>query len=332
MEPILVGMTYDLRADHIADGLDPEDAAELDSDVTIDAIESTLRSLGLRTERIGHARALCQRLVAGDRWDLVFNIAEGLTGRSREAQVPALLELYGVPYTFSDPLTCAVTLDKAVAKQLVRAAGLHTPDFRVVRSPDDIALLDLPLPVFAKPLQEGTGKGIGPTSRIDDAATLRERVLGLLHRHRQPVLVERYLPGREFTTGVVGTGMGARVIGSMEVHIQPGVGDYGYQVKEDWRLYCHYDPLLPGPLHDEVHALALGSYRALECRDGARVDIRLDHDGKPAFIEVNPLPGLNPHHSDLPMLARMQGMDFAALLEAIVTSALERIHVRPQAS
>ncbi|MFH1463891.1 MAG: D-alanine--D-alanine ligase [Pseudomonadota bacterium] len=332
MQSILVGMTYDLRADHIADGLDPEDAAELDSEETIAAIEATLQGLGLRTERIGHARALCQRLVAGDRWDLVFNIAEGLNGRSREAQVPALLELYGVPYTFSDPLTCAVTLDKAVAKQLVRAAGLNTADFRVVRGQADLATLDLPLPVFAKPLQEGTGKGIGPTSRIDDVATLQERVLGLLHRHRQPVLVERYLPGREFTTGLVGTGADARVIGSMEVHIQPGVGDYGFQVKEDWRLYCHYDPLQPGPLHDEVHALALASYRALECRDGARVDIRLDHDGKPAFIEVNPLPGLNPHHSDLPMLARMQGMDFSALLEAIVTSALGRRRVHPVAA
>jgi len=326
MQPILVGMTYDLRADHIADGLDPEDAAELDSEVTIAAIESTLQGLGLRTERIGHARALCQRLVRGDRWDLVFNIAEGLRGRSREAQVPALLELYGVPYTFSDPLTCAVTLDKAVAKQLVRAAGLNTPDFRVVRAPGDLALLDLPLPVFAKPLQEGTGMGIGPTSRIDDQASLHEWVLGLLHRHRQPVLVERYLPGREFTTGVVGSGAEARVIGSMEILINPGAGDYGYQVKEDWKRLCRYTPLLPGPLHDEVHALALASYRALECRDGSRVDIRLDHEEKPAFIEVNPLPGLNPHHSDLPMLARMHGMDFSALLEAIVTSALARVH------
>jgi len=324
MEPILVGMTYDLRADHVAAGMDPEDAAEFDSEITIGEIEKALWGLGLRVERIGHAKALCRRLVAGDRWDLVFNVCEGLHGRSREAQVPALLELFGIPYVFSDPLTCAVTLDKAIAKQLVRAAGLNTPPFHVVRTAADLGALDLPLPVFAKPLQEGTGKGIGPASRIDDAAVLRGRVLALLERHRQPVLVERYLPGREFTTGVVGTGDLARVVGSMEIFINPGVGDYGHQVKEDWKLHCHYEPLLPGPLHDEVHALALGSYRALECRDGGRVDIRLDWDGRPAFIEVNPLPGLNPHHSDLPMLARMHGMDFSALLEAIVASALLR--------
>ena len=324
MAPILVGMTYDLKADHVAEGVDPEDAAEFDAEVTIEEIEGALRSLGLRVERIGHARALCRRLVAGDRWDLVFNIAEGLSGRSREAQVPAILELFGIPYTFSDPLTCAVTLDKAVAKQLVRAAGLNTPDFRVVRKPGDVDALDLPLPVFAKPLQEGTGKGIGPTSRIDDPATLRERVLGLLGRHRQPVLVERYLPGREFTTGVVGTGAAARVIGSMEVLIKPGAGDYGYQVKEDWKRLCAYAPLQPGVLCDQVHALALGSYRALECRDGARVDIRLDDRDEPAFIEVNPLPGLNPHHSDLPMLARMHGVEFRDLLGAVVDSAIAR--------
>ena len=135
MEPLTVGLTYDLRCEHEAAGLCPEDAAEFDCEETIAAIEGAIRAMGLDTVRIGHGRALCQRLVAGERWDLVFNIAEGLHGRSREAQVPALLELYGIPYSFSDPLTCAATLDKAVAKILVRAAGLNTPDFAVVRSP-----------------------------------------------------------------------------------------------------------------------------------------------------------------------------------------------------
>ena len=180
------------------------------------------------------------------------------------------------------------------------------------------------MPVFAKPLQEGTGIGIGPTSRIDDAEQLAGRVLDLLQRHRQPVLVERFLPGREFTTGVVGTGADARVVGTMELSVDPSAGDYGYQAKQDWERLVAYRPPEPGALLEAVERLALDSHRALECRDGSRVDIRVDHDGRPAFIEVNPLPGLNPVYSDLPMLARMHGVGFEELIAAIVRSALVR--------
>jgi D-alanine-D-alanine ligase len=328
MDPLTVGLCYDLREDHVAAGLSPEEAAELDCEETIAAIEGAVRAMGLRTVRIGHGRALCQRLVAGERWDLVFNIAEGLRGRSREAQVPAILELYEIPYTFSDPLTCAATLDKAVAKILVRGAGLNTPDFAVIRSIADLAQLELPMPVFAKPLQEGTGIGIGPSSRIDDPCLLGARVTELLQRHRQPVLVERFLPGREFTTGVVGTGADARVVGTMELSVDASAGDYGYAAKQDWQRLVAYRVPEPGPLVEAVERLALDAYRALECRDGSRVDLRLDHDGVPAFIEVNPLPGLNPVYSDLPMLARMHGVGFEELIAAIVRSAMARCPVR----
>ncbi len=332
MAPLTVGLCYDLREDHIAAGLSPEDSAELDCEETIAAIEGAIRAQGLRTVRIGHGRALAERLVAGERWDLVFNIAEGLRGRSREAQVPALLELYDLPYTFPDPLTCAAPLDMGVAKLLVRAAGLRTPDFAVIRSPEDLAGLALPMPVFAKPLQEGTGIGIGPSSRIDDPAQLHERVLALLRRHRQPVLVERFLPGREFTTGVVGTGSDARVVGTMELSVDPSAGDYGYAAKQDWRSLVRYTRPEPGPLLEALERLALDAHRALECRDASRVDLRLDEHGEPAFIEVNPLPGLNPVYSDLPMLARMVGIGFEELIGSILRSALARGVARPAAA
>lgn len=325
MTPLLVGLTYDLRADHLAEGLSEEEAAEFDSEETIAAIEGAIRGMGLRTDRIGHGRHLCQRLVQGDRWDLVFNIAEGRWGRSREAQVPAILELYGIPYTFSDPLTCAVTLDKATTKQLVRAAGLRTPDFHVVRSVEDVFAVRIPFPLFAKPLQEGTGKGVGRASRVSSPAELERVCRDLLARFQQPVLVEAYLPGREVTTGVVGTGARARVVGTMEFTINPDAGDYGFEVKEEWRKYVTYFPMPPGPLREETEALALAAHRVLECRDGSRVDLRMDASGRPAFIEVNPLPGLNPGHSDLPMLGRMHGVDFQALIGAIVESGLERV-------
>ena len=162
-----IGLVYDLRSDYLKEGYTLEQIAELDTEATIEALDATLQALGHATDRIGHARALCARLVRGDRWDLVFNIAEGLRGRSREAQAPAILELYGVPYVFSDPLVLAATLDKAVAKRLVRSHGLPTPNFKVVASLSEAVPDGLRFPLFAKPIAEGTGKGIDERSRID---------------------------------------------------------------------------------------------------------------------------------------------------------------------
>ena len=321
-----IGLVYDLRDDYLAEGFTPEQVAEFDSAATITALEQTIQSLGFRTERIGHGLALARRLARGDRWDLVFNIAEGLSGRSREAQVPAILEMYQVPYTFSDPLVCALTLDKGMAKRVVQSAGLRTPGFAIVSTMADLAAVDLACPLFAKPIAEGTGKGVDANSRIDAPDQLRivcERLLGRFH---QPVLVEEYLPGREFTTGVLGTGDQARVLGTLEFTIREDAPaqDYSYEVKELCEHYVHYFPMLKGTLRQEVEDLALQVHRVLECRDTSRVDIRLDAQGRPAFIEVNPLPGLHPTHSDLPMIATQEGMSYPDLIRSILDSALSR--------
>ncbi|MEK7244000.1 MAG: D-alanine--D-alanine ligase, partial [Thermodesulfobacteriota bacterium] len=154
-----IGITYDLRDDYIAEGYTEEETAEFDHPRTIDAIEEALRDLGYETDRIGHLRALTRRLVAGDRWDLVFNIAEGLRGFGREAQVPALLDAWEIPYTFSDPLVLSLTLHKGLTKRVIRDFGIPTPDFAVVETPEEIAAMALPFPLFAKPVAEGTGKG-----------------------------------------------------------------------------------------------------------------------------------------------------------------------------
>lgn len=321
-----IGLTYDLRSDYLRLGFREEDVAEFDSDNTINALEATIRDLGHRPHRIGHARALCQRLAAGERWDLVFNIAEGLHGRSREAQVPCLLEVYDIPYTFSDPLVCAVTLDKAVAKRIVQSARLRTPGFHVVGSEADLASIALPYPLFAKPIAEGTGKGIDKTSRVDTPAQLRTLCLSLLAKHKQPVLVEEYLPGREFTVGILGTGRQARVLGTMEVAIRrhAETAIYTFEVKEKCDDLVDYSRPARTPDIEAVERLALESYKALELRDGGRVDIRMDSAGLPAFMEVNPLPGLNPVHSDLPMIAAQEGLSYQDLIGAIVGSALKR--------
>jgi len=325
-DSVTIGLVYDLRDDYLAEGFSKEQVAEFDSAETISLLEQALRSLGHATERIGNGLALARQLACGKRWDLVFNIAEGLHGRSREAQVPALLEMYGIPYTFSDPLVSALTLDKAMTKRVVQSAGLYTPRFAVVTSPDDVESLELEFPLFAKPLAEGTGKGVDEHSRIESAEALKEVCVRLLGRFCQPVLVEEYLPGREFTTAVLGTGRDAAVLGTMEIAIRENApaGDYSYEVKELCEQCVHYFPMPHGALRDQVEDLALRAYRVLECRDTGRVDIRLDARGRPAFIEMNPLPGLHPTHSDLPMIATQEGMAYEELIRRIIQSALIR--------
>lgn len=320
-------MTYDLRSDYLALGFKEEDVAEFDADITIQSLEDTIRGLGYEPVRIGNVRALCAALAAGKRWDIVFNIAEGTGGRNREAQVPALLDAFGIPYTFSDPLVCAVTLDKAVAKRIVHASGLHTPGFHVVRTEQDCRHVDLPYPLFAKPIAEGTGKGIDKTSKLETPDQLRSVCSELLRKYDQPVLVEEYLPGREFTVGILGTGAEARVLGTMEVVIRPHAETsiYSFEIKEKCEDFVDYSRPARSPEIAAVEKLALDSYKALEVRDAGRVDLRLDRNGRPAFMEVNPLPGLNPGHSDLPMIATQEGMSFTELIGSIISSALSRM-------
>ncbi|MCS6876746.1 MAG: D-alanine--D-alanine ligase [Geminicoccaceae bacterium] len=322
---MLIGLAYDLRDDYRALGLPEEQLAEFDSPETIAELEAALSRLGHRVDRIGNVRRLAERLVAGDRWDLVFNICEGLSGRSREAQVPALLEAFGQPYTFADPLVMAATLDKAVAKRLVRDHGLPTAPFALVAHPSDIARVDLPFPLFVKPVAEGTGKGVSPASLVRSRRELERACAALLLRFAQPVLVESFLPGREFTVGILGTGARARVLGTLEIELLPGAepGVYSYANKERCEEFVRY-VLVDDDEARAAAELALACYRALECRDAGRVDLRSDASGRPQFLEVNPLAGLHPTHSDLPILARKAGLSYDALIGAIVESAAER--------
>lgn len=326
---MFIGLTYDLRAEYLAAGYSKEETAEFDGAATIDAIDASLRELGHQTDRIGNGRQLVDRLAAGDRWDLVFNIAEGLCGAAREAQVPAILDLYEIPYTFSDPLVMAVCLHKGLTKTVVGQAGVPTPPFVVVKRLDDVEAIDLPYPLFAKPMAEGTGKGITADSKIKDRDSLRTVCRELLARCRQPVLVETFLPGREFTVGIVGTGDEARVIGSMEITLMPGAEAevYSYVNKSRWEEFCRYLPRRGGDDAEVAQAerIALAAHRILGCRDASRVDIRCDGRGQPHFMEVNPVAGLHPIDSDLPMICGFFGISYRQLIERIVAAASCRV-------
>ncbi|PIP36998.1 MAG: D-alanine--D-alanine ligase [Desulfobacterales bacterium CG23_combo_of_CG06-09_8_20_14_all_52_9] len=324
-----IGLTYDLKSYYLARGLSEEAAAEFDREDTVEAIEASLAAMGHRTERIGNLFELISRLSAGHRWDLVFNIAEGLYGIGREAQVPAVLDAFGIPYTFSDPLVLCLTLHKGMTKRVIRDAGVSTSDFAVVEKPEDVEAVSFNPPFFVKPVAEGTGKGISSASRVQDAAELAAVTTRLLMRYPQGILVERYLPGREFTIGILGTGDSARALGTIEVHLeshaQPGA--YGYENKKYYEERVRYRLLSPetDAVVAEAEALSLKAWRVLGCRDAGRIDVRCDEAGQPQFIEVNPLAGIHPIHSDLPILCNLAGISYQSLIEKIIASACLRL-------
>lgn len=324
---MLVGLTYDLRDEYLAEGFTHEETAEFDKEETIAGIENALIENGYKVERIGHVRNLSKKLVEGKRWDIVFNIAEGMYGLAREAQVPCLLDAYNIPYVFSDGLVLALALHKGLTKRVIRDAGLSTPDFFVVEKKEDIDQIKLTYPLFAKPVAEGTGKGISGESKITSPQQLKETCLSLLEKFKQPVLVERFLPGREFTVGIIGTGSKAKAVGLMEVVYRDNEKSkiYSLENKENYTDYIDYS-VPEKNITDQCYQLAEACWRVLGCRDGGRVDIRMDENGVPGFIEVNPLAGLNLIHSDLPILSRFQGINFTQLIKMIMDSAIERIN------
>ncbi|NLA75806.1 MAG: D-alanine--D-alanine ligase [Deltaproteobacteria bacterium] len=324
-----VGLTYDLKEYYLAHGMSREDAAEFDTPDTIEGIEEALKNLGFETDRIGNIFELTERLVSGDRWDMVFNIAEGVRGFGREAQVPALLEAYDIPYTFSDPLVLSVALHKGMTKHILRDIGVPTPDFQVINTLTDLDKCTMAFPLFAKPVAEGTGKGIGPDSKIKDKKGLYDTCGWILDTFKQPALLESFLPGREFTVGITGTREKASCAGVIEVILHKDKGaepdSYSYANKQYFETRVEYRAVNDPEALSAVET-SLAAWRGLGCRDGGRIDLRSDENGVPMFLEVNPLAGLNPAISDLPILCGLNGISYQGLIKRIMASALERIN------
>jgi D-alanine-D-alanine ligase len=320
-----LGLTYDLRDDYRALGYSEEETAEFDAEETIAGLTDALTALGYEVDRIGNVKALIGRLAAGERWDAVFNYCEGLKGIAREAQVPAILDVYDLPFVFSDALTMALTLDKGMCKRVIRDHGIPTADFAVIETLADAEKLDLPYPLFLKPVAEGSGKGIGTNNRVHDKAGVIASTADMLARFKQPVLAETYLPGREFTVGITGTGDEAEVLGVSEIVPLAGYhGDgYGLVNKEDWhgRLDIVGAPPAEAKAAGDV---ALRAWKALRCLDGGRIDIRCDAAGQPNFIEVNPLAGLRPDYSDMCFIATREGVSYRELIGKIMASFRKR--------
>ena len=317
-----IGLTYDLRSWYLDRGYSMEDTAEFDKQETVDALESALKKIGFETEPVGNCFQLIEALSAGKRWDLIFNIAEGLYGDGRESVVPAILDQYKIPYVFSGPVIMGISLNKYLTKLIVSASGVPVSPGMLISGKSDLKKCNLEYPLFIKPVSEGTGKGITEKSLVKSFAELKEMAEWILSRFNQPALVEEYLPGKEFTIGVVGTGDEAVAIGGMEVVCKDNL-PYSVEVKENYQQYCKYNPISKG-IMKECSKISLDVWKSLCCVDAGRVDLKADRNGRICFIEVNPLAGLNPVHSDLPILSRMSGIEYQSLIEMIMKAAIKR--------
>ena len=301
-----IGLTYNLKPD----GAVGDRYEEFDSLETIEALESALRNCGHQPVRLGWGTQMLDGL-ATDRVDAVFNLAEGVGGRGRESQVPATLEMLGIPCTGSDTVSIGITLDKALAKLMAKAHGIPTAPWRV-GAPGE----GLRFPLFVKPAAEGssmgvTAKSLCKTEQALDEAIARVRVYG-------PVLIEEFLPGDEYTVGI----LGGKVIAVMQVVPRETEEDFFYsmEVKRDYKARVEYR-IVDEP---RVAAVAMAIWKSFGLRDVARVDIRCDRDGVPNFVEVNPLPGVHPVNSDLVILAKAAGWTYDQLIAGIMASAEER--------
>jgi len=323
-----VGITYNLKKDFSQRENQPIDfLEEFDSEETIDAIRKVLEGEGHEVIKLGGDTGLIDRLREAS-VDIVFNIAEGLQGRNREAHIPALLEFLNIPYTGSDPLTLSLTLDKAMAKRMVISENIPTPRFLKVERMEDLDGLDLRYPLFIKLCYEGSSKGVRLDSKILDPSSLEEKARGLLNTYRSPLLIEEFVKGPEFTVGILGN-EDPFVLGVMQIEIKgrpPEESIYSLEIKREWeeKVRYHCPPSIDTSLLKKIEEVALRSYRTLGCRDVSRVDIRVGEDNLPYFLEVNPLPGLSPVYGDLVIMARSMGWDYAQLVDTIFHQALKR--------
>jgi D-alanine-D-alanine ligase len=320
-----VGLTYNLKK-AVASEL-PDNEAEYDEYSTILAIKTALEEGGFRVELMEADETLPQKLAART-VDIVFNIAEGTKGRGREAQVPALLNFYQIPFTGSDETTLCIALDKALTKRILASYRIRTPKYTVIGR-DGHAGSAVPFPSIVKPNAEGSSKGINNFSIIQNRKELNQLLKRNLGLYRQEMLVEEYIQGREFTVGVLGNGPDARVFPAMEIvykNKKNPFNIYSFEVKKDYPTYVQYEcPAHISPeLQSEIENTSRRIYEILGCRDFARMDYRLSPEGLLYFIEINPLPGLAPGYSDYPMLAAFNGMEYNALVRNVLAAALKR--------
>jgi D-alanine-D-alanine ligase len=326
-----IGLSYDLKEEVSLNKGHPEDALEeYDSLETVEGIVTALESLGHSVVRLSGGRDFLHNILQGN-VDFVFNIAEGRGNyRGREAQIPAILEMLDIPYSGSDPQCLSISLDKPLTKKLVQSAGVRTPRWQVVSNRHELGEVcqdGFPLPAFIKPAFEGSSKGIRLGCRVEGREQMAKVTATLLEQYQQPIMVEEFISGDEVTVGAVGNSP-PQLVGMMRIF--PKKRDrffvYSLEVKRDWQNQVEYEcpAQLEASVLKKLADFSLKAFEILGCRDFARLDFRLDQKGMPYFLEINPLPGLNPKSSDLPIMAYKMGWNYQKLISSVLNAALER--------
>jgi D-alanine-D-alanine ligase len=325
-----IGLSYDLKETLAPLQASCDDAfEEYDSSETVELIAAALEAEGHTVTMLGGGREFSGKIFH-DKVDFVFNIAEGRGAyRSREAQVPSILEMLDIPYSGSDPQCLAICLDKPLTKKLVALEGVSTPNWRVIFNRQELPQIDsydFTFPAVVKPAYEGSSKGISLTSVVEDAKQAIEVVESLLEKYHQPAMVEEIILGDEVTVGIIGNSP-PKVLGMMRILPKQKNGYFLYtlDVKRNYLELVDYE--CPAGLEEEVlqriQISSLKAFNALGCRDFARLDFRISRSGVPYLLEINPLPGLGTH-SDLVIMAKMLGWSHKQLISAVLNAAIER--------
>jgi D-alanine-D-alanine ligase len=324
---LTVGLTYDLKSDYEFKAGDPPDAnAEFDHPSTIGVIADAIKSQGVKVKKIGNAANLLEQINSLN-VDIVFNISEGISGRNRESQVPILLEMAGIPFVGADALTLALTLDKIMAKKIFIAERIPTPKFLEIKNTDSLTDTDhLKFPLIVKPRFEGSSKGLSENSRVENAEELRKQAEYIINAYKQPALIEEFISGQEFTVAVVGNDP-PEVLPVVQIKIDGKLklNDkfYTFARISSNRLEYTCPSRIEAALNKKICELAAKTYEAVECRDFGRVDFRVDNDGNPYVLEINPLPSLSTEDV-FPLVAKQIGLTYEEIIGKILNSALKR--------
>lgn len=326
----IVGLTYDLKTDYQFKEGDPPDAnAEFDHPSTIEVVSSAIESQGFKVKKIGNVLNVLENI---DHLgvDIVFNISEGLGGRNRESQVPLLLEMAGIPFVGSDALTLGLTLDKIMTKKIFISEGIPTPKFCEVKNNSDLINLDhLNFPLIVKPRSEGSSKGLTDNSRVKDTEELKRQTEFIINIYKQPALVEEFILGTEFTVAIIGN-ESPEVLPVVQIKI-----DGELKLNEKFYTFARISSdrleyVCPAPIEPElskkISDYALRAYTSVDCRDFGRVDFRVDTNGNPYVLEINPLPCLS--SEDVFMtISKIKGISYEEMIGKILNFALKRYNL-----
>lgn len=326
-----VGLTYNLKKANKTNEIEPkaiDDEAEYDEITTVLAIKEALENERCQVTLLEADQDLPVKL-SQKKYDIIFNIAEGIYGRGREAQVPALLNFYKIPFTGSDETTLCIALDKALTKRLLSTYRIKTPKYQIVEKNQPQIDVKVHFPAIVKPNAEGSSKGISDVAIVTNKEELLDLVKKNISLYKEDMLVEEYIDGREFTVGVLGNDSDVRVFPPMEIVYLNQENDfkiYSYNVKLNYKKLIRYEcpANIPQDIEAKMMNIAKKIFEVLSCKDFARIDFRLSQEGEIYFIEINPLPGLAPGYSDFPMIAEFNGMDYNTLVRNVLKSALKR--------